>query len=95
MPAPPPARLDNAVAAEHDCFSFLSSDAHIHARHLVVLQETHVRLRDEIDRGHEPSPYSHTVQDARAKSTLVGLQASLMAAHLSSMLQRMDENAPS
>ena len=65
-------------------------------RKCLFVQETHVRLRDEIDRGHDPSPYSHTVQASRAKSQLVGLRASLMAAHLSAMLQRLDDGgAPS
>ena len=49
-----------------------------------------MRLLDEIDRGHTPSPYSHTVEASRAKSQLVGLRASLMAEHLSAMLQQDD-----
>ena len=56
-----------------------------------ALQATHSRLRDEIDRGHEPSPYTHTVHSSRVQSQLVGLRASLMAAHLSAMLERMHD----
>ena len=51
----------------------------------------HTRLSKEIDKNHAPSPYTHTVEAARAQSELVGLRASLMVAHLDSMLERMDK----
>lgn len=53
-------------------------------------QATHARLSDEIDRGLEPSPHSHTVHASRVQSQLVGLRASLMSSHLKAMLAQMD-----
>ena len=49
-------------------------------------QATHALLSEEVDRSQEPSPYAHTVHEARARAQIVSMRAALMSSHLGAML---------
>ena len=62
----------------------------IHAHSDVLVQQLaalNTRLQQQIETKEEPRTYSHQVHQARMRSQLVALRASLLGSHLDAMLE--------
>ena len=76
-----------STSAEPGCLDAVNERSDHFVR---TLKATHDSLQAEIDRGLDPKPSGHAIQQPRAQAQLVGLRAALMGEHLAAMQAKLD-----